>query len=134
MKVIKAGCYLIDTKNKKVALVYREKQKDYTFPKGHLEGNESIKECAERETAEETKRIAKIVDEIEPTVEKYISSNGEDCECYMFVAIDGGVSDNSSTDTHDVHWINFEEVEQKLTYESLKNIWKLIRDKIKILF
>ena len=133
-KVVKAGCYLIDVENKKVALVYREKQKDYTFPKGHLEGSESIKECAIRETAEETKRVAKILDEFEPTVERYTSSNGENCECYMFIAKDFGASDNSSTDTHDVHWIDFEEVENKLTYDSLKNIWKLVKNKIENLF
>ena len=41
-KVKKAGCILLDLKNKKVALVYRENLKDFSFPKGHLEENESI--------------------------------------------------------------------------------------------
>ena len=56
MKVEKAGCILINKKNNKIGLIYRQKQKDYSFPKGHRESEESLIECAIRETAEETKR------------------------------------------------------------------------------
>ena len=49
-EVIKAGCILIDKNNQKLALVYREDNDDYSFPKGHLEKEESIIECAIRET------------------------------------------------------------------------------------
>ena len=44
MKVKKAGCILINKKTKKIGLVYRIKHKDYSFPKGHLEKNETLKE------------------------------------------------------------------------------------------
>lgn len=37
MSIKKAGTILINLENKKIGLVYRENQKDYTFPKGHLE-------------------------------------------------------------------------------------------------
>lgn len=56
MKVEKAGCILINKENNKIGLIYRQKQKDYSFPKGHRESEESLIECAIRETAEETKR------------------------------------------------------------------------------
>ena len=58
MKTIKAGCFLIDKENKMIALIHREKQNDYSFPKGHVEQGEDIKSAAIRETAEETKRDA----------------------------------------------------------------------------
>lgn len=134
METIKAGCYLVDVKNKKVALVYREKRNDWSFPKGHREEGETIEECAVRETAEETKRVAQIVPEIEPVIERYQTPAGEKCACYMFVAIDKGHSDNDSWDTHDTYFIDVDKVEEKLTYEDLKQSWKSILPKIKKLF
>ena len=134
METIKAGCYLVDVKNQKVALVYREKRNDWSFPKGHKEEGETIEECAVRETAEETKRVAQIVPEIEPVVERYQTPAGEKCACYMFVAIDKGHSDNDSWDTHDTYFIDVDKVEEKLTYEDLKQSWKSVLPKIKKLF
>ena len=63
METLKAGCFLINIETKNVALVYRIKQNDYSFPKGHKEDNETLEQCAIRETAEETRRVAEIVKE-----------------------------------------------------------------------
>lgn len=130
MATQKAGCYLINLETKKVAIVYRDYLDDWTFPKGHLEACETLEECAVRETAEETKRVAEIAKNIEPTIEVYTTPNGEVCECFMYVAIDRGASDNTSDDTHPTFWIDFDDVEEKLSYESLKASWREVRDKI----
>lgn len=126
----KAGCFLINKETKEIALIYRKKQDDYSFPKGHVEKGETLKEAAVRETAEETKRIAKIVDEYEPFVEKYTTPRGENCACYMFFAVDKGVSDNQCEDTHDVIWTPFVKVEETLSYDSLKNTWNSVKDTV----
>lgn len=130
METLKAGCFLVNTETKSVALVYRAKQNDYSFPKGHKEYGETLEQCAIRETAEETKRTAEIVKEFEPHIERYTTPRGENCACYMYIAVDKGASDNTSEDTHDLLWVPFDEVEKTLSYPSLKASWNAVKDKI----
>lgn len=128
---IKAGCVLLDRNTKKIALVYREKFDDYSFPKGHLELGESIEECAIRETAEETKRIALIDKQTEAFVDRYYTPLEEKCLNYMYLAIDNGPSDNRSKDTHPTVWIDIDKVEEKLSYDNLKELYRSILPRIK---
>ena len=130
MEILKAGCYLINLENKSIGLIYRENYNDYTFPKGHVEIGEDTVTCAIRETAEETKRVASVVPGIKPYEERYKDSKGNDCVCYMYVAIDNGPSDNDSTDTHDLIWTAFDDVENKLSYDSLKKSWSSMKSVI----
>ena len=134
METLKAGCFLVNKNNRSIALIYRDRQKDITFPKGHVELGEDFATTAIRETAEETKRKAIIIDAFEPIIERYVTPKGEHCVCYMFIATDNGHSDNDSLDTHEVRWTPFEEVENALSYDSLKTIWRQVKDKIETLF
>ncbi len=131
-KVKKAGCIMINTINKTVAIVYRKKQNDYSFPKGHVEPGESLMECSIRETMEETKRNCILLENNPIYVEEYVTPKGEDVIMYYFLSKDIGPSDNDSLDTHDVYWISFDEVEDVLSYESLKRVWNNIKEKVKI--
>ncbi len=133
-KVRKAGCILINQKDKTIALVYREKQKDYSFPKGHVEGRETLKECAIRETAEETKHDSILLKERPVYIEEYITPSGEDVKMYYFLAKDNGPSDNTSDDTHPTFWIPFDEVYDKLSYPSLQTVWNAVKDKVEKYF
>ena len=130
-ETIKAGCYLFNKDNGCVALIYRDYRNDCSFPKGHVEEGESLQECAIRETAEEVKRVARIIDDIPPTEERYITPSGEHCVCYMYISEDMGHSDNDSWDTHDLLWVPVDEVEDHLSYEGLKVHWRQVRDTIK---
>ena len=48
----------------------------------------------------------------------------------MFFALDNGVSDNQSEDTHDIIWTQFANVEDTLSYDSLKNTWNSVKGTI----
>ena len=128
-KVQKAGCILIDTKDHTIALV-RRKVNEYSFPKGHLEENESLKDCAIRETAEETKREGVILEEEPIYTEYYVTPSGEDVEMFYFLAKDNGPSNNTSEDTHPTEWLPYDEVYDKLSYPSLKEVWNNTKDKV----
>ena len=127
--VKKAGCIFFNRKNKRIGLIYRDKFKDYSFPKGHLEKGESLQECAIRETAEETKRDCVILTQ-RSVILKYIDGVGDLCECHYYIAEDCGKSDNTSTDTHELIWKKIDEVEDILTYIDLKQIWRRVRGRI----
>ncbi len=133
-KVKKAGCILVNIKDRTIALVYRKKQNDYSFPKGHVEKNEELVECAIRETAEETKRKAMLLEKEPIYVDQYITSNGEDVTMYYYLAKDIGKSYNDSMDTHETFWIPFDEVYDKLSYSNLKLVWNLIKNKVEDYF
>lgn len=131
MKVEKSGCILVNKETKKIGLIYREKQKDYSFPKGHREGNESLIECALRETVEETKRNCEMVCDKPVMNEHYFDSKKDEVDMYYFIAIDKGPSDNLSEDTHDLVWVNYDEVAEILSYDSLRIVWDSVKDQVK---
>ena len=110
-ETLKAGCVVVDINAKKVALIYRKKKKDYEFPKGHLEIDENLEGCAVRETAEEIKRDVKIFDNTEPFQIIYHNKKDGRCRVYYYLAADLKASDNTSTDTHDLIWADYESVE-----------------------
>ena len=131
-KVIKAGCIMINPTNKTVALVYREKQNDFSFPKGHIEPGETIEECALRETAEETKRECILLKKEFIYIEEYVTPGGEDVRMYYFLGKDGGPSNNDSPDTHPTIWVPFDKVYDKLSYSGLRDVWESIKNEVEL--
>ena len=125
MKVLKAGCILINLEKKEIGLVYRKSKNDYSFPKGHLEAGETLAECAIRETEEETGRMCHLVSSEEIYILKYLTPRDEDVENYFFLAIDDGQSQKNVPDDlkEELVWIPIENVESKLSYENLKELW-----------
>jgi len=132
--VNKAGTILIDCKTKQVALVYRKKYDDYSFPKGHQEEDETLLECAIRETEEETQRLPEILTQL-PTL-NYIDSKGDDCTAYWYLARDLGQCHKQFDEDlqHEVVWLDYDKVEDKLSYDNLKQLWNEAKEKIQFYF
>ena len=132
MPTQKAGSILINLETKKIGLVYREKFKDYSFPKGHLEKGETLAECAVRETEEETMRANHLYSNNVIATLSYTTSTGEEAENHMYISIDDGETTKiiQDVDKEVLKWASIDEVESLLSYEDLKNFWKSVKNKV----
>ena len=136
MIVKKAGTVLLNMENKKIALVYRKKLNDYSFPKGHLEPGESLEECAVRETEEETLRANHLLSNKEIGTIKYVTPSGKEIENVMYFSIDDGqtTKEIADEDREIFYWFDVDEVEHKLTYSNLKDFWLVIKKDVEAIF
>jgi len=126
---LKGGCFLINTEDKTVAVIYRKSKNDYSFPKGHMEEGEDVKTCAIRETIEETQRDVELLLE-EPIFKNfYQTSLGEDVEVDMYLAKDKGEYQGfiNEIDKEVCQWVKFEDVYDLLSYEDLKEMWNSVK-------
>ena len=123
----KAGCILINIVNKEIALVCRNGE--YSFPKGHLEINETIRECAIRETIEETGHSCHLVNNKEISINHYKDSKGNEIENYFYLAIDDGKTEKEIKEKEKeiTVWKKYDEVEETLSYQNLKDFWNEIK-------
>ncbi len=133
MSTIKGGCVLISKDTKKVALIYRPSKNDYSFPKGHIEPGEDVKQCAIRETIEETAYDVTLLREEPVSINKYFTDLGEEVETLFYLAKEQGLyqGEIAEKDREICQWFDFDEVEDKLTYEDLKVMWREIKNLVK---
>lgn len=122
MKILKAGCVILSQQKPiKIALVYRKKQQDFSFPKGHLEMGEDLTACAVREAKEETGLDVKILKKL-PSL-SYSTPKESNVEVVFFLA--KAIQDNAdiSEDCSELKWINIGEIKKVLSYHNLKKYW-----------
>lgn len=104
----------------------------WSFPKGHVEENETEFETALRETKEETGLDVEIISE-KRYVTTYSPKEGVMKDVIYFIA----KKINSEIKVQEeeisiVDWINIEEAKEKITYKSDKELFeKVIKDYIK---
>lgn len=128
----KAGCILVNLETKKIALVCRDG--NYSFPKGHMEDAENIKQCAIRETIEETGHKCHLIKEDEISIIQYITPKGQDVENYFYLAADDGTTTEkiNDEDREQTVWIDFEDVEKTLSHDNLIEMWGNIKEEIRV--
>lgn len=130
----KAGAIVLrdGANDREILLLYRGKQKDWSFPKGHIEAGETGQEATIREIKEETGLDIKILDEL-PRL-SYLLPSGDYAELSMFLATllskdQKFIKENISDD---LQWIPISKAEGLLSYQNLKEYFKTIYSKIKI--
>jgi len=129
------------------AIVYRKKEGviqfllihqtlgHWTFPKGHVEGHESLIETAQREIAEETGITGYIVATL-GYIDYWFTSSGQrihkTVHHYLFCATGGRLTIEHDPDHEavDVAWVPLAELSQKLSFANERRIADIAREYI----
>lgn len=130
-KTIKAGGIVIKEENgqKFVLLIYRKKENDWSFPKGHVEAGEEIQKTALREIEEETGLKTEIKKEL--LSNEYINSKtGEEVvvRMYLLKIISEDMKPEHEGDK--IEWVKFNEVRNRLSYDNLKEYFDSIKNRL----
>jgi 8-oxo-dGTP pyrophosphatase MutT (NUDIX family) len=94
------------------------------FPKGHVEGDETDEQAAEREIREETGLNVHVDTADFKQVDEYPLPNGNQKRTIIYLAEvqgDPAITRQASEISH-IDWFNYEDAHMTLTYESLKVI------------
>ena len=113
------------------ALIIKQKQGFYGFPKGHMEKNETEIETAIRETKEET-NIDVLTDETKRYSLNYVIDNKIDKEVVYYLAkpLNKNIIKQES-EINDILWVDIDKVIDILTFNNLKELWKKVLKEIK---
>lgn len=101
----------------------------WVFPKGLIDKGEKKEETASREVEEETGIKGTIIRPLEP-IEFWYVFEGEKIKktvYYFLMAEAGGDIEKHDHEMEKVEWITAEEVENRLTYKSEKEVWEEAR-------
>jgi len=125
----KAGAIVLNRKDDAIALVFRKKHNDWSFPKGHLKRGEKAIDCARREVWEET---GLSVHELVPLPTlTYINRLGQIINVAMFLARTSDDEPRPENWDDKVEFVPFREVIDRLSYDNLKKYYSKVRNAIR---
>lgn len=126
--------YKIINNEPQYLLVYREKFKDYSFPKGHQEQGESLQETCLRETFEEVGVRGNIINELGNYSYNFTTPNKADPELTLSISVKVNLFLLEVTEelsyTNIVEegktnrvWCSYEQVKELLTYPEVLDLF-----------
>lgn len=97
-----------------------------------MEYGEDVKECAIRETIEETGMDIRLLKDEPVYTNKYTTPSGEEVECIMYIAEKIGPYEGfiKEEDKEICEWVSVDEVYDKLTYDNIKEMWKDVKEEV----
>ena len=105
-------------------LVVKQTSGFYGFPKGHVEIGETEKETAIREVKEETGLDIKIISDKRYTQSYIVKENVHKDVVFFIAKLENNNEKRQVEEIEEILWIDINEVEKILTYDSLKELWK----------
>ena len=134
-----AGSIIFDRSLNKIAVIKKNSRNEYLLPKGHVEKGEDLFQTAQREAIEETglKSLLFIdkqwvyLDHFE--FEKDGEKNVKDVYFFISIAIDDSIVTTDFQIDEDLAlvWMDRDEANEKLSYESLKQAVNKAYDKVR---
>lgn len=122
-QVEKAGAIVLHHDNSaRIALVYRAREKDWSFPKGHIENGETPLEACVREVREETGLDIDILVQLPDN--KYLHETGKKIITHMYLARSKGGDFVTEHPEDKVEWVDIQEIENRLTHDNLKEYYR----------
>ena len=125
-KTKKAGGVILSEKNNlNILLIYNGKEKNWEFPKGHVEKNEDFIDAMYREIKEETGLDTEILSELPD----YEYSNNIDGDIILKMWCVKSKDDSKlkkEFEIDDLQWTSSDNVTNILSYDSLKEYYKNI--------
>jgi membrane-associated phospholipid phosphatase/8-oxo-dGTP pyrophosphatase MutT (NUDIX family) len=120
--ILKAGSII--RQDDKILLICRQSLRDYSFPKGHIERGEDAEAAMLREVKEETGLKVSILKNLPDILYAYPQGDGlVKVKMFLTEPIGGRLRLEHKGDR--LEWLEFGNVENKLTYDNLK---KYVRD------
>lgn len=122
-EIVAAGGVVIDADSREarfVLLVHRPKYNDWSFPKGKMEPNETIREAAIREVREETGLTCRIIRELQPiryTTENRKGEAGPKVVYYFLMVPSSGSLKVNNYEIDRAEWFKLDEAARALTYD-----------------
>ena len=109
-----------------VLVTQHSKHKGWYFPKGHLEQGETSEQAAIREVEEETGVKAEIIEKIGQTEYFYYEKSERVFKTVVYFLMKFVSQGEATTafEVSDMVWLDPDEVEDKLTFEDTKKLWK----------
>lgn len=118
----KAGAIVLHHDNSaRVVLMYREREKDWSFPKGHIESGETPLAACVREIKEEIGLEVDVL--IQLPNNEYTHKTGKKVITSMYLVRSKGGDFILEHPEDRIEWVDINEVENRLGYDNLKNYY-----------